>query len=130
MRSKQNRLSRAVADFGLVRPHPACDTIDRHILHNRASAVFGLCQARASAKVEPVINQGVQYVAPNDDGRRAYIEAWDVRTNKKVWELTVFTNPIDPKLEEDVQWVFIDKLRVQHGTLMVTSNAARHIRLI
>jgi hypothetical protein len=79
----------------------------------------------APAKVEPVIHGGVRYVAPNDDGRRAYIEAWDVRTNKKVWELTVFTNPIDPKLEEDVQWVFIDKLRVQDGTLMVTSERGK-----
>jgi hypothetical protein len=79
----------------------------------------------APAKVEPVIHERVRYVAPNDDGRRAYIEAWDVRTNKKVWELTVFTNPIDPKLEEDVQCVFIDKLRVQHGTLMVTSERGK-----
>ena len=75
----------------------------------------------APAKVEPVINEGVRYVVPNDDGRRAYIEAWDVRTNKKLWDLTVFTNRTDPKLEEDVQWVFISKLRVQDGTLMVTS---------
>ena len=52
----------------------------------------------APAAVEPVIHQGVRYVAPNDDGRRAYVEAWDVGTNKKLWDLTVFTNRIDPKL--------------------------------
>ena len=75
----------------------------------------------APARVEPVIYEGVRYIAPNDDGRRAYIETWDIQTNKKLWDLTVFTNRIDPKLEEDVQWVFIDKLRVQDGTLMVTS---------
>ena len=40
---------------------------------------------RAPAKVEPVIYQGVRYVAPNDVGRRGYIEAWDVRNNKKLW---------------------------------------------
>ena len=43
------------------------------------------------AKVDPVINEGIRYVAPNDDGRRDYIEAW---------ELTIFTNPIDPNLEK------------------------------
>jgi hypothetical protein len=75
----------------------------------------------ASAKVEPVIYEGVRYVAPNDDGRRAYIEAWDVQTNKKLWDLTVFTNPIDPKLEEDVQWFFIDKLSIHNNTLIVKS---------
>jgi hypothetical protein len=74
------------------------------------------------AKVEPVAYEGTRYVAPNDDGRRAYIEAWDVQANKKLWDLTVFTNDIDPKLEEDVQWVFINKLSVRNGTLLVTSD--------
>jgi hypothetical protein len=75
----------------------------------------------ASPEVEPVIHESIRYVAPKDDGRRAYIEAWDVQTNKKLWDLTVFTNRIDPKLGEDVQWVFIDKLSVRDGTLLVTS---------
>ena len=44
----------------------------------------------APAKVEPVVHQGVRYVAPNDDGRRAYIVASDAETNKKLWDLTVF----------------------------------------
>src|SRR4026207_1168393 len=64
----------------------------------------------APVKVDPVVYEGIRYVAPNDDGRRAYIEAWNVATNKKLWELTLFTNRIDPKLEEDVQWVFINAL--------------------
>ena len=79
----------------------------------------------APVKVEPVIYQGVRFVAPNDDGRRAYIEAWDAQTNKKLWELTVFTNRVDPKLEQDVQWVFIDKLSVRKGMLMVTSERGK-----
>src|SRR6267143_6190502 len=53
-------------------------------------------------KVDPVIYEGIRYVAPNDDGRRGYIEAWNVGTNKKLWELTLFTNRIDPNIEEDV----------------------------
>ena len=87
----------------------------------------GLASAKraAPAKVEPVINEGVRYVVPNDDGRRAYIEAWDVRTSKKLWDLTVFTNRTDPKLEEDVQWVFIDKLSIRDGVLMVTSECGK-----
>ena len=84
-----------------------------------------LCLASAKriapAKVEPVMHDGIRYVAPNDDGRRAYIEAWNVQTNKKLWDLTVFTNRIDPRLEEDVQWIFINSLNVRNGTLLVTS---------
>ena len=75
----------------------------------------------APTEVDPVIHEGIRYVAPNADGRRAYVEAWDAQTSKKLWELTVFTNPIDPKLEEDVQWVFIKSLAVRDGKLMVTS---------
>ena len=72
-------------------------------------------------QVDPVIYEGIRYVAPNDDGRRGYIEAWNVGTNKKLWELTIFTNGIDPNLEEDVQWVFIKALNIQDGRLIVTS---------
>jgi hypothetical protein len=75
----------------------------------------------APPRVEPAIHDGIRYVAPNDDGRRAYIKAWDVQTNKRLWELTVFTNRIEPRLEEDVQSVFINKLNVRDGTLLVTS---------
>ena len=75
----------------------------------------------APVKVEPVIHEAVRYVVPNDDGRRAYIQACDIKTNKKLWELTIFTNRIDPKLEEDVQWDFINKLTIRDEMLMVTS---------
>jgi hypothetical protein len=83
----------------------------------------------APAKVEPVVHEGIRYVAPNDDGRRAYIEAWDVQTNSKLWSLTVFTNTIDPKLEEDIQWVFIKALSVENGVLLVTSEHGRRYQV-
>ena len=51
-------------------------------------------------KMDQVIYEGIRYVAPNDDGRRGYIEAWNVGTNKKLWELTMFTNGIDPNLKK------------------------------
>ena len=75
--------------------------------------------------VDPVIHEGMRFVAPNDDGRRGYIEAWNVGTNKKLWELTIFTNGTDPNLEEDVQWVFIKELSIQDGRLMVTSERGK-----
>jgi hypothetical protein len=92
-------------------------------------ACLASAKRAAPAEVEPVIYAGVRCVAPNDDGRRAYIEAWDMQSNKKLWELTVFTNHIDPKLEEDVQWVFIRALSVQGGMLMVTSERGTTYRI-
>jgi hypothetical protein len=82
---------------------------------------LALSKRTEPAKVDPVIHEGIRYIAPNDDGRRGYIEAWDVQTNKKLSELTVFTNPIDPKFEEDVQWVFIESLSIRDDTLIVKS---------
>jgi hypothetical protein len=76
----------------------------------------------APVKVDPVVYEGIRYVAPNDDGRRGYIEAWDVGTNKKLWELTLFTNRIDPNVEEDVQWAFIKALNIQGGRLIAASD--------
>ena len=90
---------------------------------------LALAKRAAPAKVKPVVHQGVRYTAPNDDGRRAYIEAWDVQTNKKLWDLTVFTNRIDPKLEEDVQWIFIKTLKVRAGMLIVASERDKTYRV-
>jgi hypothetical protein len=83
----------------------------------------------APASVEPVTYQGIRYIAPNDDGRRAYIEARDIQTNKKLWDLTIFTNRIDPTLEEDVQWVFIKALNIRDGALIVTSERDKVYRV-
>ena|SRR5471030_1701403 len=94
-----------------------------------------LLPSLASAKraappmVEAVVYEGIRYMAPNDDGRRAYIEAWDLQTNKKMWDLTIFTNRIDPKLEEDVQHTFIKTLRVRDGSLFVTSEHGKTYRV-
>ena len=72
------------------------------------------------AKVEPVVYEGVQYSVPNDDGKRAYVTATDVKSGKKLYEIEIFKPKIDPGLEEDVQWVFIKELRMDNGQLIVT----------
>jgi hypothetical protein len=76
-------------------------------------------------KVDAVVYESIRYVAPNDDCRRGYIEAWNVGTNKKLWELTIFTNRIDSNLEEGIQWVFIKELSIQDGRLIVTSESGK-----
>ncbi len=75
--------------------------------------------------VAPVVHAGVRYVAPNDDGRREYIEAWNVATTNKVWELTIRRNFINPLLEEDVQWAYINRLQMTNGVLIVSDERGR-----
>ncbi len=75
-------------------------------------------------KVPPLIYQGIRYVAPNDNGRRGYIQAWDANTNL-LWSVTLFRNFIIPLLEVDVQWVYIKSLRVVDGKLIARDERGR-----
>lgn len=75
--------------------------------------------------VEPVVHEGVRYVAPNDNGRREYVEAWDIATTNKIWEVTVLKNRITFWLEEDVSWVFITHLKIEDGKLVVIDERKR-----
>ena len=90
-----------------------------------------LCAADVSAKrmrapdVTPVVHEGIRYIAPNDDGRRAYVQAWDTVTTNKLWEVTVFMNRINPMKEKDVQWIFIKRLQIENGKLVVTDEGVR-----
>ncbi len=74
---------------------------------------------KAPPKVEPVVYDGVRYTAPNDDGRHAYVQAWQTSTNRMLWEVTVLRNRINPLAEEDVQHVYISQMRIRDGKLIV-----------
>ena len=76
-------------------------------------------------KVPPISQGAIRFSVPNDDGRRAYVQARNVKSGKLLWEVTVFRNAIDPKLEEDVQWVFIKKLSIAAGNLVLVDERDR-----
>jgi hypothetical protein len=82
-------------------------------------------QRKAPPKVEPVTYAGVRYTAPNDDGRRAYVEAWDTTTNKMLWKVTVFCNRIDPMAEGAMQHVYIRKMSISEGKLILVAENDR-----
>lgn len=83
----------------------------------------------APTQVPPVDYEGVRYKAPNHDGRRGYVQAWDIDSGKMLWEVTIFRNRINPFLEEDVQWVFIEEMRIEKGYLVVISERQVSYRL-
>ncbi|WP_395750782.1 hypothetical protein [Prosthecobacter sp.] len=76
-------------------------------------------------KVSPVVHEGVRYTAPNTDGKRGIVEAWDVASGQKLWSVTVFKISIDPLLEQDVQWVFVKELKLVGGKLLVVDENGR-----
>lgn len=79
----------------------------------------------APPNVPPVVHAGVRYVAPNDNGRQAIVQARDATTDKLLWEVNVFKVPIDKDLEQDVQWVFIKSISRDTDTLVIVAEDAR-----
>jgi hypothetical protein len=87
---------------------------------------LGLLAKRAAPKpVPPVVRNGVKYSAPNDNGRIGHVEASDARSGATLWDIKVFEVQIDPKLEEDVQWVFITDLKLEGNSLHVKDEKSR-----
>jgi len=80
-------------------------------------------------EVTPVIYDGVEYRTPLEPGRMGWVEAWDTRTGKMLWEHQVYSVFIAPFSEEDVQWVFIKHLAVEDGKLSVVDERNRRYRL-
>lgn len=75
-------------------------------------------------KVDPVEWQGVRYT-PHGDGRTEHVQAVDLKTGKTLWDVAVFSTPIIPRLEEDVQWVFIKRMFVDDARLIVVAEDDR-----
>ncbi len=79
----------------------------------------------APKEVKPVIYEGVRYSAPHwviANGKRiagGYIEAFNAKTNKKLWRLKVYEIKYGPQLEKDVQDVFITSMTIEKNHLVV-----------
>ena len=84
----------------------------------------------APAKVAPVTYEGIEYRAPTSTlspdakafpSKMGVVEAWDKAAGKMLWEKKVYIVAPDPGLERDVQDVFITKLEIDAGKLIVTT---------
>ncbi|MDD5432826.1 MAG: hypothetical protein PHO70_07605 [Candidatus Omnitrophica bacterium] len=79
--------------------------------------------------VSPIIHDEIKYVVSHWDtsGNRfqngGYIEAWDNKTNKLLWVLKIYTIEYDNKIERDVQDIFITKVEVKDGKLIILNEA-------
>jgi hypothetical protein len=80
---------------------------------------------RAAPKpVPPVSYKGITYSAPNTAELMNYVLASD-SSGHELFRVKVFDVPIDPKLEQNVQWVFITELRISGGSLLVKDEKGR-----
>jgi len=84
----------------------------------------------APPQVEAVTSSGVRYVLPNDKGLRAYVEAWDVQTGKKLWAKTIARHYFIPPFgTECMHFEYVKTLTLQDDTLILTSDRGRTFSL-
>lgn len=87
-----------------------------------------LLQAKhvAPPSIQSITNQGVRYVVPNDKGLRAYVEAWDLQTGRKLWVKTIFTHwYIPPFGTECMHYEYLTSMVLEKEDLMLTSDRGR-----
>jgi hypothetical protein len=84
----------------------------------------------APRKVESVLTPTLRIEAPLDSGRIGRIQAFDRTDGKLLWTIVVFENQIDPRIEEDVQWRFIESMRVVGDALVVTAEGGSRYRVM
>lgn len=73
----------------------------------------------APKPVKSLIYNGIRYSVNHE--KIGYVEAWDIKAKKKIWELKIYDIKYDPHLERDVQWVFITSLELNGNCLIVTN---------
>src|SRR6266849_8775500 len=90
-------------------------------------APFLVCARHGSPPpIEPVIHDHVQYIVPNDKGLRAYVEARDVQTGRKLWTKTIFRHwYIPPFGTECMRYEYLTSMILGTNQLVLTSERGR-----
>src|SRR4051812_43764312 len=81
----------------------------------------------APTDVAPVVVGQVEYSAPHD--AMGFVVATDIKTHRELWRKEIYRVTIDPKLERDVQDVFIKSLVLEHGKLTITNERGKRYAL-
>ena len=86
----------------------------------------------AAPSVEPIVYDGVRYVVPNDNGLRAYVEAWNVQTGRRLWTKTVFRHwyfPVPFARTECMHYEYLVSMRLLRDKLVLVSERGREYEL-
>jgi hypothetical protein len=70
---------------------------------------------------QPAVANGIKYIAPNKIGTKGIIQAWNIKTGKKLWQKTLYTVRLNPKLETDVQWLYIQSIQIKGNQIIATN---------
>jgi hypothetical protein len=90
---------------------------------------------RAPKDVAPLTVRGIVYKVPHfgffhKKGQNGgFVQAWDAKTKKLLWDRMVYRIVYDREVESDVQDVFITKIRVIGSKLVVTNEAGEKFEM-
>lgn len=91
---------------------------------------------RAGPKdVPPVTVGGVQYRVPHfgvfhgKPQNGGHVQAWDLKSNQMLWDRVVYRIRYEPKLETDVQDVFITEIQVRGEHLFVKNERSEEFEM-
>ncbi len=105
------------------------------------AAALALTHSSAFAKrsgpkeVAPVAAKGVIYKVPHfgffhgKSQNGGFVQAWDAKTEKVLWDRMVYRIIYDPRMEKDVQDVFITKILIVGNNLLVTNEASEEFEM-
>jgi hypothetical protein len=87
-------------------------------------AVSSLAKRAQPKPVTPVVYAGIRYAA-DGDGVDEYVVASDASSGKALWKVRVAHNNHDPRMEQDVQDVYITDLKAAKDELLVRDEKFR-----
>lgn len=88
---------------------------------------LALAERMPPKEVAPIYYKGVKFIAPTN--KMGIVEAWDIETNKKVWEKKVYQVFFNPLMERDVQDVFISSLSIEGEKLVVVNERGKRFEI-
>jgi outer membrane protein assembly factor BamB len=77
--------------------------------------------------VTPVIKDGIEYSAPLD--LMEYVVAKSIKTNREIWRKQIYEVKFNPRIEGDIQSIYITHLAIEGENLLVVNEKWQRFKL-
>jgi len=77
--------------------------------------------------VDKIVHEGIEYRAPHE--LMGCIEAWHLKTGVRIWWKQIYAVRYNPKLETDVQDVYITNMKLKGNNLIIKDESGRKYSL-